>query len=344
MKLTTKIAGSMALPLALAVAANSAQAFTVVDNDEHTIAIGGYLSAITSWNIPDADGRDENNRFSAGTSRLNLSYTDKETGTKFFYEQQFVGGAGHPDGQANGLRHAYFETADGLVAGHTWSFGTNNVARIETIEVNNNSNVTDQVYSSRNLLLGQRFTVADGMKVGISLEEQNDKGGTTESVMPAVTANFDGQFGDARVFAAWTNFAAPAVTGDDERNNRLTLGASVDLGAATIRAGVTHLMLDDKVGDDKTAASVGVGFKINEQVRVNAAVEHVTWDKTKDADATSLWLNAFYLAQNGVEWGAELQYVSADDNAGGFKNVGYTAADNLKDKDMAIRLQAKYAF
>ena len=48
MKLYTKIAGTLALPLALAVAANSAQAYTVVDTSEHKLSVGGYVSAIFS--------------------------------------------------------------------------------------------------------------------------------------------------------------------------------------------------------------------------------------------------------------------------------------------------------
>lgn len=373
MKLTTKIAGSMALPLALAVAANSAQAFTVVDNDEHTITIGGYLSAITSWDKAGSKTsrpteRKFNNEFSAGTSRLNLGYTDKATGTKFFYEQQFVS-----NGQTNGLRHAYFETADGLVGGHTWSFGTNNVARIETIEITNNSLVTDQHYGSRTLLLGQRFTVADGMKVGVSLEDQNNTVSVTntnnvakpasKSVLPGVTVNFDGQFGDARVFAAWTNYAVntkaltPTDSGKDKRTNRITLGTSIDAGAANIKLGLTHnfgvkqggaQVLNDMGNAKGTHVSGALGFKVNEKVRTNLAFEYSEWDKdsgivnkkNKDGDASRVWLNAFYQADNGIEWGAEYQYADIDAS-----NVEYKSLDKtLYDNGQAIRLQAKYAF
>lgn len=421
MKLKTKIAGSLALPLALAVAANSAQAFTVVDNADQKVTIGGYLSAITSWSkegnknsAPTA--HKFNNDFSAGTSRLNIGYTDKETGTRFFYEQQFV-----TAGQTNGLRHAYFETEDGIVGGHTWSFGTNLVALAETIDTDGNSLVSYQVFGPRNLLLGKKFKLDDSMTVGVALEQKkagDDReifdmdatdptatefygvktGAHKKSVLPALVVNFQGQFGDAKVFAAWTNYAVnvsefnevwdttatpvdlvsstTAYPGKDKRLNRLTFGTDIALGdAANLKLGLTQNFglkyqgqeISGMYGADAakgTHVSAALGFKVNEKVRTNLVTEYSKWNKkainkgvdvngddiNKAGTAYRVWLNAFYQADNGIEWGAEYQIanIKADQwyDANGVQRVGMKTTSNngLGHKGQALRLQAKYAF
>jgi len=372
MKLKTKIAGSLALPLALAVAANSAQAFTVVDNADQKVTIGGYVSAITAWNKTgnktSAENDKFNNSFHAGNSRLNLSYTDKETGTKFFYEQTLAGS----------LRHMYFETEDGIIGGHTWSFGTNLVALAETIDTTGNGLVAYQAGAPRNLLLGKKFKLDDGLSVGLSLEDQNNEVGEAEkSILPAVTANFEGTFADTKVFAAWTNYAVnvdsvssglstPKNSGKDKRTNRLTLGTNIGLGDANVKLGLTQnfglkhngvQVLDDADTAKGTHVSAALGFKVNEKVRTNLATEYSKWDKKaiskagdgeKAGTAYRVWLNGFYQADNGVEWGAEYQManIKAATAAGGALN--YSAAEThegeLLHKGQVIRLQAKYAF
>lgn len=377
MKLKTKIAGSLALPLALAVAANSAQAFTVVDDADKKVTIGGYLSAITYWDKVNSDDK-FNNAFSAGTSRLNIGYTDKETGTRFFYEQQFVGGLGAPDTQtSNGLRHAYFATEDGLIGGYTWSFGTNLVALADTIDTQGNSLVSYQVGGPRNLLLGQKFKLDDGLSVGLSLENQNntvggDDNAAKKSVVPAVTANFEGEFADTKVFAAWTNYAVNnddgAGHGKDKRANRLTLGTNVGLGDANVKLGVTQnfgvkdngeQLLESASAAKGTHVSAALGFKVNEKVRTNLATEYSKWDKkviskagdgAKAGTAYRVWLNAFYLADNGIEWGAEYSQANVkaavnDVPADVVLLKPYGGSEGaLQHKGKAIRLQAKYAF
>ena len=381
MKLKTKIAGSLALPLALAVAANSAQAFTVVDNADQKVTIGGYVSAITTWNKSgnktSADNDKFNNSFHAGNSRLNLSYTDKETGTKFFYEQKLAGT----------LRHMYFETEDGLIGGQTWSFGTNLVALAETIDTDGNSLVSYQVGGPRNLLLGKKFKLDEGMSIGLSLEDQNNKSrdytyydevldddltvevdGANKSVIPAVTANFEGNFGDTKVFAAWTNYAVNVenvsndknTKGKDKRANRLTFGTDIGLGDANVKLGLTQNFGLKYEGDQVlrtadtakgTHVSAALGFKVNDKVRTNLATEYSKWNKKSITKADSdkagkayrVWLNAFYQADNGIEWGAEYQLANIK-----AAEVAYAAAETheggLGNKGHAIRLQAKYAF
>lgn len=385
MKLKTKIAGSLALPLALAVAANSAQAFTVVDNADQKVAIGGYLSAISSWAKTGNKESGYNNKFNnslhAGTSRLNLTYIDKDTGTKFFYEQQFEGGLVNA---SNGLRHAFFETEDGIVGGYTWSFGTNLVALAETIDTDGNSNVSYQAYGPRNLLLGKKFKLDDGLSIGLALEETKHRtnglgnGKAQKSVLPAVVANFQGEFGDTKVFAAWTNYAFNVVpvgtvgdeSGKDKRANRLTFGTDIGLGDANVKLGLTHNFGKKYDGGEVisgarnakgTHVSAALGFQVNEKIRTNLATEYSKWNKKaihkkdntdKAGNAYRVWLNGFYQADNGIEWGAEVQMAKVKAE---YKGVGgvvvpvtYSANEThqgfLADKGTAVRLQAKYAF
>ncbi len=372
MKLKTKIAGSLALPLALAVAANSAQAFTVVDNADQKVAIGGYLSAISSWaktgNKESAVNNKFNNELHAGTSRLNLTYIDKETGTKFFYEQDVF----------SNLRHAFFETEDGIVGGQTWSFGTNLVALAETIDTDGNSNVSYQAYGPRNLLLGKKFKLDDGLSIGLALEEtkhgtKNGFDKAQKSVLPAVVANFQGEFGDTKVFAAWTNYAFNVEdvndpqneSAKDKRANRLTFGTDIGLGDANVKLGLTHNFGKKHGGGEViggarnakgTHVSAALGFQVNEKIRTNLATEYSKWNKdsytkpnsNKAGNAYRVWLNGFYQADNGIEWGAEVQMakVKAEDKGGVPVTYGAneTHEAKLADKGTAIRLQAKYAF
>jgi len=378
MKLYTKIAGTLALPLALAVAAGSAQAYTVVDTSEHKLSIGGYLSAIATWSQTGDKNSAVNNKFnssmSAGTSRLNIGYTNKEIGTSFFYEHQFVGGLGNT---TNGLRHAFFSTEDGIIGGYTWSFGTNLVALAETIDTDGNSMVSYQVYGPRNLLLGKKFKLDDSMSFGVAVEGKNNEGGAARaqrSVAPAVSANFEGNFSGIKVFTAVTNYAVnkEAVnsgakqSGKDKRYTRFTAGTAIPMGDATVKLGVTHnagATWEAKHGNAAwlaanaraakgTHASAALGYKINDKVRTNLAVEASRWNKKtllskngngeKAGTANRVWVNAFYQADNGIEWGAEVQY--AKSKANGLRYAAVAHEDVLADKGKAIRVQAKFAF
>lgn len=414
MKLYTKIAGTLALPLALAVAANSAQAYTVVDTSEHKLAVGGFLAAIASWDKQgdkkSAVNNKFNSNFSAGTSRLNIAYTNKEIGTLFFYEQQFTGGAG-AEGQTNGLRHAYFKTEDGWIGGHTWSFGTNLVALAETIDITGNSLVSYQVRGPRNLLLGKKFKLDDSMSVGVAIEGKNaanNDSAAQVSKAPSVSVNFEGDFSGVKVFAALTNYAAnkrdhdsgyrPAAvgrndatqkqSGKDKRYNRVTLGTAIPMGDATLKLGLTHNrgmtsknLYDSKTGQTNTYgadtakgthASAALTYRFTEKVRANVAGEYSKWDKhayakSFDPNANAnynqgksagtgkrFWVNAFYQADNGIEWGAELQRVSlkASQRQMGVVGARDTSAKYgteqggawLADKGTVVRVQAKYAF
>ncbi|MDR9469140.1 hypothetical protein, partial [Marinospirillum sp.] len=74
MKLRHALAGTVALPLALAIA-SSANAATIVDNDEQTFKMGGYVSAQAYWDMFDqtttAMDSDINYDMTLGLSRLN---------------------------------------------------------------------------------------------------------------------------------------------------------------------------------------------------------------------------------------------------------------------------------
>ncbi|NLC08906.1 MAG: hypothetical protein GX782_02985 [Gammaproteobacteria bacterium] len=416
MKLYTKIAGTLALPLALAVAANSAQAYTVVDTSEHKLTVGGYVSAIASVAKTGDKKSAVNNKFNsdldAGNSRLNIGYTNKEIGTTFFFETRL---------QNMSLRHAFFKTEDGWIGGHTWSFGTNLVALAETIDTTGNGLVSYQVYAPRNLLLGKKFKLDDSMSFGVSIEGQNSSNSqrtdaitnrtssarAQKSPAPAVTANFEGDFSGIKVFTAVTNYAvnkksvdSGAISGNkesgkDKRFTRFTVGTAIPMGDATLKLGLTHnhgathknlgTLPSGTAGNPNnldtaaysadlakgTHASAALTYRINEKLRTNFAIETSKWDKNaiakhtpakngpgttknKSGKASRLWVNAFYQADNGIEWGAEMQYarvkatnkvVGVNDRTDGLAySAGQTHEGMLADKGTAFRVQAKYAF
>ena len=324
MKLRTKIAGTVALPLALAIA-SAANAATVVDTAEHQLKIGGFVAAQAVWNSPDVGDMDYS--MNLASSRLNVEYQNKENDIRFLYEQ-FLGGD-------NTLRHAAI-FHDGWVAGQTWSFFANLTGLAETVDATGTAGSSS--WASRNALLGKVIPLGDGMSVGVSIEDRNL--GATETAVPDITANFKGNFGGVGVFVAaqqyntraGATYALNTATGaidktpgaaDDESFTRFTAGASVPMGALGLKAAFTQ--------DDKDAAlSVAGQFKVNDQLRTNLVVEQSMVDVGDDY--TQLWVNAFYKLQSGWEWGAEVSTASGANGA------------TVKEKDMRVNLQAKYAF
>lgn len=322
MKLRTKIAGTVALPLALAIA-SAANAATVVDTDQHKLQIGGFVAAQAVWTSPDVGDMDYS--MNLGTTRLNVDYTNKQHDIRFLYEQN-IGN--------NSLRHAAI-FHDGWVAGQTWSFFANATGAGETVDATGVA--LTSAPQERNALLGKVIPLGDGMSVGVSIEDRNL--GATETAVPDITANFKGNFGGVGVFVAAQQYntttgtagkvdldagsITPAVAGEDESFTRFTAGASVPMGALGLKAAFTM--------DDKDAAlSVAGQFKVNDQLRTNLVVEQSMVDVGNDY--TQLWVNAFYKLQSGWEWGAEVSTASGADGA------------TVDEKDMRVSLQAKYAF
>lgn len=340
MKLRTKIAGTVALPLALAIA-SAASAATVVDTDAHRLNIGGFVAAQAVWTM--ADAADTNNySMNLGTSRVNIDYRNKQHDIRFLYEQNVA---------SNSLRHAAI-FHDGWVAGQTWSFFANATGAGETVDATGVA--LTSAPQQRNALLGKVITFGDGMSVGVAAEKRYN---TTDTAAPDITVNFKGNFGGVGVFVAGqqynVNNSKPgssaslgtctdyndlttcivnppkaAVIEDDESFTRFTVGASVPMGAFGLKAAFTQ--------DDKDAyASVAGQLKISDQLRTNLVVEQFMAD-ADDSDYTAVWVNGFYKLQSGWEWGGEVRMVTADDNA--------SAINGLNDKDMRVSLQAKYAF
>ena len=325
MKLRTKIAGTVALPLALAIA-SAANAATVVDTDAHKLAIGGFVTAQGVWSTFDAATKEDDFGMSLGVSRFNVNYTTKTSAgdVRMYYENDWAGNKLDKDGKAVGdyrLRHAAI-FHDGWVAGQTWSFFSNLNGLGETVE--QNGNAVRSAATGRNAVLGKVIPLADGMSVGVSLE---DLGKSTEAMVPDIAVNFNGDFGAAKVFAA----AQQYQTGADSEM-RITASVAVPAGPATVKAAFTNDVDDSWV-------SVAGQFKVNDQVRTNLVVEQSMLDKD-DTDYTAIWVNAFYKMPSGFEWGAELGTVSAD---AGSKGPALGTGGNA-DGDMTFRLQAKYAF
>lgn len=342
MKLRHKIAGTLALPLALAVSSASA-AVVVMDNDKGKLEMGGYISGIATWTMyDDKAGHDSkvNNNIGLGTSRLNLKYTNK-AGVTLLYENDWASAhtanSGRPNEAGYRLRHAAV-MYDGFVVGQTWSGFANLTALGETIDTAGTSG--SATWSNRAAVLGKNFDLGEGMSAGLFLEDQNvgsdAKKRDKRTAMPDVTANFKGKFDDVEVFAG------TRVLQVDKRTNSNKTGVRADFAVGlnaqltddfNLKVGVTAYD-KGKVADD-VAISLAAGIKANEQLRFNLVGEQYIADNSK-SDRTTIWLNGFYKLDSGLEFGGEIQYVDADDNAGAISGLG--------DSDMALRIQAKYAF
>lgn len=358
MKLRTKIAGTVALPLALAIA-SAANAATVVDTDQHKLQIGGFVAASGNWLVdsntatngythpvtgivgtddPRVDS-DIDYGMSLGTSRINVIYDRKTSAgdVRFYYEQNIA---------SNSLRHAAIFW-DGWVAGQTWNGFANLTALADTIDATGNTRAAD---ARRNAVLGRNFSIADGMSVGVFLEDQGEAG--NNRVLPDVTANFKGKFGAVEVFAATQliqyneqfagSFVAP-VTGAPSSTDMavdFTLGTKVQVEDLRLQAALTmkdgrgyYTLADaaraglnaanDPTGVRRTAYAnqskgmdtyftVAAQYKFSDQIRANAVLEQSMMDRD-NSDSTQVWLNAFYTTASGWEWGTELSLVAADD-------------------------------
>src|SRR5690554_2228953 len=191
MKLRHKIAGTFALPLALAIA-STANAAAVVDTDAYTLKIGGFISALAGWNVYDeAANQDSDVNFGIGlgVSRFNVNYTHKTAAVDitYLYENDWAG--------CYRLRHAAI-LHDGWVAGQFWSGFANLTALAETIDAAGTSGKSAN--AQRTATLGKNFSIADGMSVGVFIEDH--KVGTEPSArgantaVPDIAANFKGDF------------------------------------------------------------------------------------------------------------------------------------------------------
>ena len=337
MTLRHKIAGTIALPLALAIA-GAANAATVYDDEKQTLKIGGFVAAQAVWEMPDAG--DPNYVMDLGTTRVNIAYTKKtEAGDiTVLYENDWNSAAAAAG--AYRLRHAAI-FYDGWVAGQTWSFFANLNGLGETIDPNGNA--IKSSWASRNAVLGKNNKLGEGMSVGIALEDRSLNSGNTvaggtrnTSPAPDLTANFKAKFGGVGVFAAVQGYQVNDATDADasEIKGRFTASAAVPIAdVVTVKAAVTA----DQ--DNYNAVSLSGQVKLTDSVRTNLVLEQYMGD-TDNTDYTTVYVNAIYRMPVGLEWGAEVQAVSAD--AGGAVVAPYGGAS--ADGDIAVRLQARYAF
>lgn len=337
MKLRHKIAGTLALPLALAIA-STANAATVLDNDDHALKIGGFVAAQAVWEMPDAG--DANYVMDLGTTRVNVAYTKKTAAGDItvLYENDW----NDPTKAAGAyrLRHAVI-MYDGWVAGQTWSFFANLNGLGETLDANGNA-ITSS-WATRNAVLGKNIKLGDGMSVGIALEDRsrnsgNNVSGLTRNTSPApdLTANFKAKVGGVGLFAAAQYYQVNDATDADKSEGKVRFTASAAAPIADLATVKVALTSDQ---DNYDAVSVSGQFKVTDKVRTNLVVEQYM-DDADDKDYTQAWVNAIYKMDVGLEWGAELHSVFGDDSAKAAAPYGGAA----KDGDMTFRLQARYAF
>lgn len=350
MKLRNKIAGTLALPLALAIA-SSVNAATVFDDEKQTLKVGGFIAAQAVWEMPDAG--DANYVMDLGTSRLNIAHTTKTSAGDItvLYENDWndtTKAAG-----AYRLRHAAI-MYDGWVAGQTWSFFANLNGLSETLDANGNA-ITSS-WASRNAVLGKNISLGEDMSVGIALEDRSINSGNTPdedgvrntSPAPDLTANFKAKVGGVGLFAAIQYYQVNDASDAKDSKGKVRFTASA---AMPVADALTFKVAFTSDQDKYKAVSASGQYRITDKVRTNLVIEQYIDERTgndsmtgiannKDRDYTQAWLNAIYRMDSGLEWGAELHMLTGDDRAKAA--AAYGAAK--EDKDVTLRLQAKYAF
>lgn len=353
MKLRNKIAGTLALPLALAIA-SSVNAATVFDDEKQTLKVGGFIAAQAVWEMPDAG--DANYVMDLGTSRLNIAHTTKTSAGDItvLYENDWASGAAaHGDYR---LRHAAV-MYDGWVAGKTWSFFANLNGLSETFDANGVA-ITSS-WANRNAVLGKNISLGDDMSFGIALEDraQNNgnapdplvAGGTSNtSPIPDAVVNVKAKVGGVGLFAAAQYYQVNDATDAKDSKGKVRFTASA---AMPVADALTFKVAFTSDQDNYKAVSASGQYRITDKVRTNLVIEQYIDERTgndsitgiannKDRDYTQAWLNAIYRMDSGLEWGAELHMLTGDDRAKAA--AAYGAAK--EDKDVTLRLQAKYAF
>lgn len=331
MKLRTKIAGTLALPLALAVA-GATNAATVVDNDNHTLKIGGFVAATADWAIYDdtetfdfkggtanVKGKQDSDidfGMSLGVSRLNIAYTQKTSAgdITYLYENDF-------NKNDFRLRHAAI-MYDGYVAGYTWSGFANLTGLAETIDAAGPTGVSAN--AQRTAVLGKNISVGEDMSVGLFVEDRSHalttggaaSGRTANTPLPDLVANFKGKFGTTSVFAAAEMIQVDKNNKSGDAKTEAKVSATLGVNSQVtdelnLKLAVSSWDEGVKVSGDGRDLGVllGAQYKFTDQIRTNLAVEQFVAD-AKDSDHTAVWVNAFYKMDSGWEWGAELRSVS----------------------------------
>lgn len=368
MKLRNKIAGTLALPLALAIA-SSVNAATVFDDEKQTLKVGGFIAAQAVWEMPDAG--DANYVMDLGTSRLNIAHTTKTSAgdiTVLYENDWSSGAAAHGDYR---LRHAAV-MYDGWVAGKTWSFFANLNGLSETFDASGVA-ITSS-WANRNAVLGKNISLGEDMSVGIALEDRSLNSGNTTtkttykvdpstglmvvdkpaagdrntSAVPDITANFKAKVGGVGLFAAIQYYQVNDASDAKDSKGKVRFTASA---AMPVADALTFKVAFTSDQDEYKAVSASGQYRITDKVRTNLVIEQYIDERTgndsmgiannKDRDYTQAWLNAIYRMDSGLEWGAELHMLTGDDRAKATA-AAYGAAK--EDKDVTLRLQAKYAF
>lgn len=351
MKLRNKIAGTLALPLALAIA-SSVNAATVFDDEKQTLKVGGFIAAQAVWEMPDAG--DANYVMDLGTSRLNIAHTTKTSAgdiTVLYENDWSSGAAAHGDYR---LRHAAV-MYDGWVAGKTWSFFANLNGLSETFDASGVA-ITSS-WANRNAVLGKNFNLGDGVSVGIALEDRDMSSGnkvdaasstTNSSPIPDAVVNVKAKVGGVGLFAAVQYYQVNDASDAKDSKGKVRFTASA---AMPVADALTFKVAFTSDQDKYKAVSASGQYRITDKVRTNLVIEQYIDERTgndsitgiannKDRDYTQAWLNAIYRMDSGLEWGAELHMLTGDDRAKAA--AAYGAAK--EDKDVTLRLQAKYAF
>ncbi|MFG1490034.1 porin, partial [Oceanospirillum sp. HFRX-1_2] len=169
------------------------------------------------------------------------------------------------------------------------------------------------------------------LKVGI---EDNGKADaqTDGTSIPDISAGFTMNAGSMSIFAGGTLMNAnDTVKGEATQVVEATASVKMDMGGMKLVGSFAMIGDDDTNVAESTAFSAGVGIPVGGGMSVNAMAEVQSYGDSSKEDQSTVFVNAFYKMPSGLEFGAEVQNVTA---------VGGTDGSDLTN----INFQGKFAF
>ncbi len=308
MKLQHKIAGTILLPLAAAAMSTTAHA---------ELTVGGYVASEFSMDTKAQKGADDqkDTTGSAITSRFNLKQTNVgPSNATVLFEGDYYGGNAAGTTNDLRLRHAVV-MVDGWKVGQTWSSAANLNGILPTIDFVGLTG--GSAYANRHPQIAQTMDMG-GAKLSFGIEDWGKgSAGKDGPSIPDIAAGFSTEMSGLSIFAG-----GALVNENDAANKNanwvhLTASAKMAVSDGMKVVGSFTSTGNDDTKKDSTAFSGGVGMDVGGGISANAMAEVKTFGDSAKEDQTTMFVNAFYKLPSGLQFGAELQNVTASEGTDG---------------------------
>lgn len=308
MKLQHKIAGTILLPLAAAAMSTTAHA---------ELAVGGYVAAEFSMDTTAKTGADDvkDTSGSAVKSRFNLKQTNVgSSNATVLIEGDFYGSNAAGTTNDFRLRHAVV-MVDGWKVGQTWSSAANLNGILPTVDFVGLTGAS--VYANRHPTIAKTMDMG-GSKLSFGIEDWGKgSAGKDGPSLPDLAAGFSTEMSGLSIFAGGALVNENDAAGKNSNWVHLTASAKMALGDDMKAVGSFTSSGNDDTKKDWTAFSGGVGLGLGGGMSANAMFEVKSFGAAGTEDQSTMFVNAFYKMPSGLEFGAELQNVTAKDGTDG---------------------------